>query len=255
MEKEDCDTYKLKYLKYKAKYIQLKKQTNAKKNIGGNFNEDYLKDYLAMLKNLYPTCVKKPTESSGKTFETYGEMEYVGVEKLCNHIDTDNLEYFIDIGSGRGKLPCWFANLPNIKKSIGIEIVSQRHLDGIELVSNLSKSFPTITEKILLLEGSFEQYNLGELVSHSPNVLVWISNLCFGEELSDMIFAQILEQLERKTIICCSKKPSNIISDYTLNNDISKNDEHTKKIFLREIIQIQMSWWNNLSDVYVCEIV
>ena len=31
MEKEDCDTYKLKYLKYKAKYIQLKKQTNAKK--------------------------------------------------------------------------------------------------------------------------------------------------------------------------------------------------------------------------------
>ena len=28
-------------------------------------------------------------------------MEYVGVEKLCNHIDADNLEYFIDIGSGR----------------------------------------------------------------------------------------------------------------------------------------------------------
>lgn len=276
--------WKQKYLKYKIKYIQLKKQqnqilfSNKYKNNGGNVNgnenvnvnenenenenvnenDDVTKqdvlipninnnhEYWKLLKKLYPNCVKKPNESNGQT-ETYGEMEYVGIEKLCLTINPSNtIKYFLDIGSGRAKLPCWFAGVPNIIKSIGIEIVSQRHVDGVELVEKLNEKFPQITNKINLLEGSFELYDLGLLTAHSSNTLVWISNLCFGEELTDKIFTQILSQMAPGTIICCSKKPSEkFFQSAKLKLSMIPNTNP---------IQIQMSWWDNLSDVYVCEI-
>ena len=170
----------------------------------------------------------------------------MGIEKLNQYVNpTNTIKYFIDIGSGRGKLPCWYAGIPLIIKSIGIEIVLQRHLDGLDLVDKLSKKFPNITEKIELRSGSIEQYNLRELVATSSDTLVWICNLCFGEKLTNKVFIQILNQLSKGTIICCSKKPTLNIDSDTIN-----------KLELDEQIQhIQMSWWNNLSDVFVCKIV
>ena len=235
--------WKNKYLKYKSKYTQLKIKYNNQQNQQNQQN--YTQEYFDTLKNLYPSCVKKSNES-GETTETYGEMEYIGIEKL-NHIinPTNQLRYFIDIGSGRGKLPCWFAGIDGIIKSIGIEIVNSRHLDGLELVKNLSKKFLNITNKIELEFGSVQNYNLGQMVSNNPDTLIWISNLCFGEELTNLIFTQILNQMPKGTKICCSKKPVNINDSNTVNK---------LKINL-DILHIQMSWWSNLSDVYVCEII
>lgn len=171
-------------------------------------------------------------------------MEYDGVENLNKQINPDyKIKYFLDIGSGRGKLPCWFGGINGIIKSIGIEIVEQRCLDANKLKSDLAESFPIQTDKIELLCGGFESYDLGELVESNPDTLVWISNLCFGPELTEKVFTQILNQMIKGTIICCSKQPSESIDLNTSN-----------KLVYRNKIQIQMSWWDNLSDVYVYQI-
>ena len=172
-------------------------------------------------------------------------MEYEGIENLNKLINQDNrIKYFLDIGSGRGKLPCWFAGIDNIIKSVGIEIVEQRCLDADKLKSNLSKDFPSQTSKIQLVCGSFQNHNLGELVESNTDTLVWISNLCFGPELTETVFTQILNQMPKGTVISCSRKPSESIDINTIN-----------KLKLISQIQIQMSWWNNLSDVFVYKII
>jgi hypothetical protein len=268
--------WKLKYLKYKAKYIDLKNKleninlsggddtnnnnTNANTNANTNVNTNTIinslssssspspspnnnADYFNRLKELYPNCVKKSTESNDST-QTYGEMEYDGVLSLNKQINPSNtIKYFLDIGSGRGKLPCWFGGIDGIIKSIGIEIVEQRCLDANELKSNLGKDFPVQIKKVQLVCGSVENYNLGELIESNPNTLVWISNLCFGPELTEKVFTQILNQMPQGTIICCSRKPSDSIDSNTTN-----------KLVYKSQIQIQMSWWDKLSDVFVYNI-
>ena len=241
--------YKKKYLKYKTKYLELK---NKFENIDLSIDKIYNKEdnnftdnltninYFNKLKELYPSCVKKPEESKEST-HTYGEMEYNGVESLNKQINPNNkIKYFLDIGSGRGKLPCWFGGIPNIIKSIGIEIVEQRCLDAQELKSKLAKKYPVQTNKIELICGSFENQNLGQLVDSNSDTLVWISNLCFGPELTETVFTQILNKMAKGTIICCSRKPSDTIDSNTTN-----------KLIFKSQIQIQMSWWDKLSDVYV----
>ena len=245
--------WKLKYLKYKTKYINLKtKFENINLYNGNNYNNnnDNNNDnsidinYFNKLKELYTSCVKKSSESKEST-QTYGEMEYIGIESLNKQINLENtIKYFLDIGSGRGKLPCWFGGISNIIKSIGIEIVEQRCKDAHNLKSNLAKNFPSQTDKIELICGSFENYNLAQLVESNPDTLVWISNLCFGPELTEQVFTQILNQMPKGTIICCSRKPSETIDSNTTNKFVYKSQ-----------IQIQMSWWDNLSDVFVYTII
>ena len=230
------DNYKIKYLKYKTKYLEHKKKfDNINSSCVKNNNSNNLIltniDYFCELKKLYPYCVNKLDETKDITY-TYGEMEYDGVESLNKIINPDNkLKYFLDIGSGRGKLPCWFAGIPNIIKSIGIEIVKQRCIDAQELKLNLAIKYLEQTNKIELICGSFESYNLNELVQSDPNTLIWISNLCFGSELTENVFTQILNQMVKGTIICCSKKPSEYIDFNTIN-----------KLFFKSQTKIKMSW-------------
>ena len=243
--------WKRKYLKYKNKYLNLKEK-NQNNNLNANINTKTNtntnthtnSNYFLKLKELYPNCVKKLSESKEST-HTYGEMEYEGVESLNKQINPENtIKYFLDIGSGRGKLPCWFGGIHNIIKSIGIEIIDQRCKDAQNLKSNLAKNYPMQSNKIELICGSFENHNLGQLVQSSPDTLIWISNLCFGPELTETVFTQILNQMPKGTIISCSRKPSEAIDLNTIN-----------KLLYKSQIQIQMSWWDNLSDVYVFKIV
>jgi hypothetical protein len=238
--------WKLKYLKYKNKYLSLKKTYQ----IGGTPSTNLSitnssSEYFDLLKKLYPNCVKNPNESKEQT-HTYGEMEYEGVEMLYSKVKeiNPNIKYFLDIGSGRGKLPCWFAGFDKIDKSTGIEIVEERCLDAEKLKSELSKQFPNQVEKINLLCGDFTSYDLSFLVDSNPDTLVWISNLCFGPELTTKLFTQILSQMVVGTICTCSVKPDN--EDNLVNG---------KKLQFIKTTKIQMSWWDNLSDVHIYRIV
>jgi hypothetical protein len=117
----------------------------------------------------------------------------------------------------------------------------------------LQVNFPEITQKIELLCGDVSTYNLSTLTSNSSDTLVWISNLCFGHELTVKVFLQILYQLAPGTIITCSEKPFQPDNSLDLSNS-NKVDVFNKLKFIKTI-QVKMSWWNKLSNVHIFQII
>lgn len=234
--------FKKKYLKYKNKYL------NQKKILKGSGENTKLESdsYKQTLKELYPKCLhdSSTVRTDKLVTETYGEMEYEGIESLCKKLKDefkeDNFNIFLDIGSGRGKLPLWFASCPDIEHSIGVEIVEERHTYALELKNKLSKEYRKFTEKVDLIHGDINNI-FSEIKTKLENkkTLVWISNLCFGETLTQNIFNTILNELNSGTIICCSREPKGIEIEVRGNTNSG--------------IPINMSWSAN-SNVFIYEI-
>lgn len=212
--------YKNKYLKCKKKYLQIK-----------------TKLFVNELKKLYPSCKHDLNllNNYANYKITYGEMDYDGFDSIINFPDLSNysFESFIDIGSGRGKICLYASSMTSIKKSIGIELVKERHDDALNLKSQLSM-YPEIL-KVNFINGDFFDYNFSNF--NLTNVLVWISNLCFEQETTNKLFIKLLDELPSKTIIACSKQ-------HMIDNlKIKKIGE----------ISIKMSWSNN-SMIYLYQI-
>jgi len=211
--------YKKKYLKYKQKFLQLKDKL----------------PYIDQLKNYYPSY--KSDSKYNSTYSnhkiTYGEMDYDGLDTLLNYLSNYSFNSFIDIGSGRGKLCLYMASISSIIKSIGIEIVKERHDDALELKSKLSNYEETL--KVDFINGDFVEYDFKKL--NLTKVLIWISNLCFDQEITNKIFNKILSELPSKTIIACSKS----------------HDFDNPKIKKLDQISVKMSWSQD-SNIYIYEI-
>ena len=211
--------YKQKYIKYKNKYIKLKNQTAGSKS-----------KLIDELLQLYPAC--KYDGSLTNNYEnhkiTYGEMDYEGIDNLITFLNK-SFNSFLDIGSGRGKLCIYLLKYPLINKSIGIELVKERHEDAIELKNKL-KHFDQINN-VEFINNNFLDIKLKEL--NLTNLLIWLSNLCFDQETTNNIYNKVINELPNGTIICSSKKP-------TLYLDKLQSLDST---------EIKMSWSNN-SIVY-----
>lgn len=197
------DTYH-KYLKYKAKYLAMKE---------GN-KIDNSENYILKLKKLYPQCIHdngslKNNKAYEKYATTYGEMDYPAIELFSKKYN--NMDYFIDFGSGRGKLPLFMAT--SVKKSIGIELVSERHQCAVELKNQLEKFYPEITSKVSLIEGDMFEYLA--ITTFDKPAIIWISNLCFPESITKDLFNAISIKFKAGTIIGCSKFPNDIPTNIT----------------------------------------
>jgi hypothetical protein len=206
------DNWKIKYLKYKNKYIQLQNNLNLLKKKGGSDNK-ISELYIGRLKELYPECKHDTKVNNIYNIDTtYGEMEYEGIsilnKKFNPNFDTLN---FIDIGSGRGKLVLWYASIPNISNSIGIEIVDERHADAVKLKSELEKNpdFSQYTKKTNLIKSNIFDVNFKKIIQPGSKTIVWFSNLCFNPDNNGKIFEKFINELPSKTIIICSQICSN----------------------------------------------
>jgi SAM-dependent methyltransferase len=231
----DINSYYLKYIKYKTKYTKLKQ-------IGGDDT-----DYLEELRTLYPECkhdtypLKHGDDYREKGYiTTYGEMTYNGIKKLYNRIkklndkfnSDNNIDTFLDVGSGRGLLPLYMAVY--VKKSIGVELAEERVNDARHLKELLSTKFPEEISKVEFFSCDiFDYFKDKTKMSFTPNILVWISNLCFTEDITKKLFDELNEKMPIGTIICCSKIPN------TIPNGIE----------LLMTIVIEMSW-SKYSTVY-----
>lgn len=202
--------------KYKLKYLNVKN----------------LIEYKNKLMKLYPNCVHDSglkSDYSGHKI-TYGEMDYSGLDKIIEYLPNKTFTSFLDIGSGRGKLCLYMCGFENIAKSIGVELVHERHADALELKSKLA-SYPNLVSKLELINANFMKVDLSMLKSTTP--LIWISNLCFDPELTNQIFEKISSS-ELTGIIACSK-------EYT----------GTSQQFVKlNTIPIKMSWTES-SQVYL----
>ena len=250
--------YKKNYLKYKNKYLNLKQiiggtrdsedipepvdtseSTLTEEELKKFSDEDiaFLPDnhFLKKLKKVYSTVRFDTIDQKDKypnNIITYGEMNYEGMNMIIDHLHTAHeisFKNFIDFGSGRGKLPLQVASVPNVKKSIGIEIVKERH-DDAEEIKNKLKKFNSIVNKVEFINGDFKNVVLKDI---NEVTLVWISNKCFSQELTDQIFSKLIT-LPKGSVITCSNEVSNI---------------DTNKIRKIDNLKVPMSWYPN-SDVY-----
>jgi len=240
--------YQNKYLKYKEKYINLKKMLGGtdpelEKKLFSLMSDDELintpDNFFEKLKEIYPSTKYDNTEN--KKYDnhiiTYGEMEYEGMFKLIKYLNDNQsvmFDHFIDLGSGRGKLSLQLACLPYIKKSIGIEIVKKRHDDAENNKKKLN-DYKKFTDKVLFINDDFNKVDLS---NHIKGItLVWLSNLCFPQELTNKIFNKLLDILPPQSIIACSKQ-------HLLN---------TKQLFRFPKLQVPMSW-NNDATIFLYRI-
>jgi len=170
------------------------------------------KSHIKTLKSYYPRCLHKShahNELYANDNTTYGEMEYDGIAALYTEVKkhANNIQTFIDVGSGYGKLNIFMSSYERIKQSIGIELVKERHLYAKRL---LKKTKSEYMHKVEFYNDNILALNLSEIVKSRHPVFVWWSNLCFNQDKTDEIFDKLKAELPSKSIVACSKQVSNI---------------------------------------------
>jgi hypothetical protein len=215
-------------------------------------------NYAKALEKIYPVMDKidydKHIVCNGNDCSnynvTYGEINYDGIEKLYKSIMSMFFdEYvFIDIGSGNGKVALYLASKQQIIKSIGIELVKERYDYSLSLFNKLNRrSFLQFTQKIQLHNNDMFNVDFSSVsnIRNRPNLksIVWISNLCFGEECSKQLFGKLSKELPEDSIVCFSKLYESMVSKPFKDGNVQS---HTKLIdtdfIYLDTINIPMSW-------------
>jgi SAM-dependent methyltransferase len=158
---------------------------------------------------------------------TYGEVTQEGIEKLVSEFSKTpittydkNRRTFYDLGSGIGKNVIVVASLVPEIKSKGIEIVQERHDMAIQAHQQLKPK--SLKDRVEFTCGSFMDINLQDAA------WIYLSNLCFSENLNKQISAKLNKELGIHTMIACSKELHLPIKHYSV-----------------ERLNIPMSWDNN----------
>ena len=207
------------------------------------------KRFVTKLKELYPACKHDGVGIQREVYNehniTYGEMDYKGMEKLYKHVKKINpdINTFLDIGSGRGKLCLYLLGLPKIQKCIGVELVKERYEDALQLKTQLPEEY---VDKVEFIHANILDVPLNKYFNDQTKLFVWFSNLCFAQHVTDDIFKKLGTELPVGTIICCSKKTSNNLN---LTPNPNLETSLTSFTYLGSV-QIEMSWSGN-STVYI----
>ena len=193
------------------------------------FNHDS-KNHRDIQKTFSISDMDRKVFSESGNASTYGTLKESGIEKIIEllkkyynernlHFDKSKLS-FIDLGSGDGRLPILFVDKYGFKDSCGIELSNARHRMGEE---NLNKC--QNKNRVKLYNGNF----LDDQYSFSPYDVIYISSLCFPEN--------IVEQIKQKANRQC-KNNCHIFSSKGFNMD-NGNVDNIK--FLEETT-IPQSW-------------
>jgi len=158
---------------------------------------------------------------------TYGELTLNGLEDILRYLKEDNKSFndFIDIGCGKGRAVLYMSAFDNIRKSVGVELVTERANHAKDVMNKMRKNYKYFLNSADIIEGDFTKLNYNNMFSNKDNTLIWISNLCFSEDVNAKILSKIQKEFGKKYIICCSKELPH-------NNSL-------KKIFQKPIA---MSW-------------
>ena len=160
------------------------------------------------LKRLYEGMSGHSVNTGGydpKFSPIYGEITEDGVEKLIagfSEIQDISLyplqqRTFYDLGSGIGKNVFIVASLVPEIKSIGIELVKDRHDLAMKAYNNIKNK--SIKSRIEIINGSFFDKNV------SDAAWVFISNLCFSDAVNSELVEKLAKELAPNSLIAFSK--------------------------------------------------
>lgn len=208
------EDYHAKYIKYKKKYLQLRKLQR-----GGNFEdlEQFYREAGCSSHQVNDETNKIFMESGNKS--TYGEMTREGMKKMLEGTNNQGLVYY-DLGSGLGKTVIYAVKDHGFAKGIGIELAKERYDNSVKVVKKLPND---IKDKIQLHNNSF----LSNTFNFNNADVIFISSLCFP----DSIMKDIATKLEKEA------RPG--VRIYTSKPLISS------KIMLKDKLKIKMTWDSN----------
>lgn len=214
----------------KSYYVNAKHDLHKLRNINVNYQQQQVKvvgsmkdDYMKIIYDCYKDyktsgsvkTIAKVHESikNVNSYSTvYGELTYHGIELLGKMIERQKIKTFIDIGSGNGKIPIILAIEPSINQSFGVELVSERHENAMCVKNKLSEKpqFKDIIKKINIVNDDMFNIDYAK-ITNGTQTLVFISNLCFGEEITTQLFAKLAKELPIGSVVASSKIPGTII--------------------------------------------
>lgn len=156
---------------------------------------------------------KNVTDEDKKKFEekgyaiTYGELTLEGLKEIMKNVDSTEKDrdkvfkdkVFVDLGSGNGNIVInAIKEHPNLYKSIGIEFSKSRHETA---ENNLKKEKATIKKKVKFLNNDI----LDDGFDYSDFDIIYISNLCFSDEINGKLSEKINKECNPGTHIFCSR--------------------------------------------------
>jgi len=155
------------------------------------------------IKRVYKGMDGYSDEKHERYITTYGEMTLKGIEQLVKLFEKSqpiqtypiNQQTFYDLGSGLGKNVMMVASLVPGIKSKGIELVKERHNKAMIAYHMLKHKSKTNIE---FMCGSFFDYDIADAA------WIFISNLCFTDEINKKLTEQLENQVKQNTLIACS---------------------------------------------------
>ena len=154
---------------------------------------------------------------------TYGELKKEGLLHLLSNYDT-NGKTFYDLGSGKGNVLVYAAEeFKNLKKIVGIELDESKHNEAKK-----SDKGKNMSDKIKVINDDMLSNNN----NYSDADFIYISNLCFSDEVNEAIYKKLNSELKDGTIIFSSR---NI--DFGNKSELSKTNVSQT--------------WNNYSNIYI----
>lgn len=158
---------------------------------------------------------------------TYGELTLEGVKSILNYLNKFKKiknYYFYDLGSGGGNVIKYFFELTNklnmFNTYTGIEFSETRHNNALKL---LIEHFDN--NKIKFINGDILENK------YNKKCIIYISNLCFSENLNKKISKKLDKELKNGSMIFSSKKI------------------FLKNGFLKDKIKVKQSWMED-SNLY-----
>jgi len=135
---------------------------------------------------------------------TYGEMTIDGIEKLTTLLNSlhnvsdypEDRQVFYDLGSGIGKIVITIASLVPSIKSVGVEIIKSRHSQALLALQKI-KNVP-VKNRISFILDSLYNTDL------SNACWIYVSNLCFTNEMNDKLSQKLINETQLNTLIVCS---------------------------------------------------
>lgn len=189
----------------------------------------------------------------GSTYQTtYGEMTCDGVGILLKFIENNNIRFFSDVGCGCGKIPIMIGSAKCIRLSHGVELVGSRYSVAQKILNELEDidKNKTILGKIRIdnMDMFSDKFNFKDLAQNDKS-LVFISNLCFSQDVTNRLFKRLSEELPNESYIVSSQIPS---AENMKKYNLYPVDDPTHNI-TNGTTTIPMTW-NSGSSVYFYQI-
>jgi hypothetical protein len=172
-------------------------------------NPDAISAILSPIYNELPKTI-----AAGQHNLTYGEIEWPTLKLMLEHAQKQQVgpgcNTFYDLGSGRGRAVLYMGLTGLFNSCVGIEVLPERIALSQKALSKLRTVIPTAGAKVKLYEASF----LNPSFKYRDARIVFLSNICFDKDIQDAIFTRLNTEMQKGSIIFCSKIPDQTLSGF-----------------------------------------